>query len=139
LAKDYLTDYTCGTGDAVVERWRELGKFLLYRYLDGNVKDEQGNVKHPGYPASWYQKVAEATGDHLLVEKLEAERAAEEKKKLEVRRTAESLLTLLDARGVIVGDQARKKILETDNQKTLHKWLIRAATAESTDEVFDRH
>jgi dipeptidase len=137
LARDYLTKYTCRTGDAVVERWRELGKFLLYRYLDGNVKDERGNVKHPGYPESWYKKVAEATGDHLRVGKLEAELAAEQKKKQKARNTAESLLTLLEARGIAMDDQTRDKILETENQKTLEKWLIRAATAESTDEVFE--
>ncbi|UCG51058.1 MAG: C69 family dipeptidase [Candidatus Latescibacterota bacterium] len=136
LAKDYLTDYTKTAGETVVTRWRELGKFLLYKYLDGNVKNELGEVTHPGYPESWYEKVADATGDHLRVRKLEAERKAEEERKQKARKIAESLLSLLDARGVEVGDEARDRILNNEKSGELERWLVRAATAESTDEVF---
>jgi hypothetical protein len=48
-----------------VKRWKELGEFLIYKYLDGNVKDEHGKVTHPGYPKSWYKKIVDETGDHL--------------------------------------------------------------------------
>ena len=44
LARDYLTEYTVAAGDMVVERWRELHKQLLYKYLDGNVRDEHGKI-----------------------------------------------------------------------------------------------
>jgi hypothetical protein len=121
----------------VVERWRELGKFLLYKYLDGNVKNEHGEVEHPGYPESWYQTVADATGDHLRVQKLEAEKAAEKARKEEARRVAESLLVLLEARGIDVDDEARDRILNTEKSGQLEKWLVRAATAESVADVFD--
>ncbi len=137
LARDYLTDYTTTTGDAVVERWRELGKFLLYRYLDGNVKDENGKVTHPGYPESWYETVAEATGDHLRVQKLKAERAAEELNKQKARQIAESLLILLEARGIDVDDEARDRILSSEKPDQLKKWLVRAAAAESAANVFE--
>ncbi len=137
LAKDYLTEYTKSAGEDVVKRWRELGKFLLYKYLDGNVKNEHGEVTHPGYPESWYEKVVETTGDHLRVKKLEGERAAAEEKKQKAHTIAESLLKLLEARGISVGDEERDRILETEKADQLEKWLVRAATAESIGDVLD--
>ena len=41
--------------------------------MDGNLKDELGNVKHIGYPESWYRKVSGVTGDHLKYKPLEGE------------------------------------------------------------------
>jgi dipeptidase len=73
LAIDYVTEYSCRTADATVDRWRRLGTDLLVKYMDGNLKDELGNVKHIGYPESWYRKVSGATGDHLKYKPLEGE------------------------------------------------------------------
>lgn len=73
LATDYLTNYSVATGNATVARWKKLGEFLLYKFMDGNVKDELGNVKHPGYPASWYRIIARDTGDQLKMKKLPGE------------------------------------------------------------------
>ena len=53
------------------ERWKKLGEFLIYKYLDGNVKDELGNVTHPGYPKEWYRKISEETGEHFKVKEIE--------------------------------------------------------------------
>ncbi len=50
LARDRLTAYSVAEGEAVVRRWRKLGEFLIWKYLDGNVRDSQGNVTHPPYP-----------------------------------------------------------------------------------------
>jgi len=72
-ATDYLTDYCVNIGADVVQRWKKLGEFLLYKYLDGNVKTELGKVTHPGYPESWYRRIARETGDHLKMKKLEGE------------------------------------------------------------------
>ncbi|MCU0646127.1 MAG: C69 family dipeptidase [bacterium] len=71
MAREYLTEYSIKLGDATVQRWRKLGEFLLCKYLDGNVKDELGNVKHPPYPESWYRRIVKETGDHLKMKKLE--------------------------------------------------------------------
>ncbi len=65
LACDYLTEYSVTQGDETVKRWKKLGEFLLYKYLDGNMKTELGEVTHPGYPRAWYKHVAKETGDHL--------------------------------------------------------------------------
>ena len=121
------------------ERWREMHKQLLYKYLDGNVKDEKGHVTHPGYPESWYEKIAAATGDHLKLRKLEAEKKAEIAKKEEARKMAESLLTLLEARSIAVDNETREKILETEDPAQLKKWLVRAATIESTGDLFAKN
>lgn len=71
LAIDYLTEYSCNTAQATVDRWRKLGEDLLVKYMDGNVKNELGEVTHPPYPESWYRRIAEETGDRLKVRKLE--------------------------------------------------------------------
>ena len=73
LAVDYLTQYSVECGNSTVNRWRKLGEFLIYKYLDGNVKDELGHVTHPGYPKSWYKRIVDETGDHFMMKKLEQE------------------------------------------------------------------
>jgi dipeptidase len=62
-ARDYLTSYSVKQGEMVVARWRKLGEFLIWKYLDGNVRDTQGNVLHPKYPESWYRIIAKDHGD----------------------------------------------------------------------------
>ena len=77
LARDYLTAYSVKEGNDVVIRWKKLLEFLLYKYLDGNLKVIKANgqieVTHPGYPKEWYKRIVEETGDHFKVK--------EEKKK----------------------------------------------------------
>ena len=67
LARDHLTAYSVEQGDRVTARWRKLGERLVWKYLDGNVRDAQGNVTHPPYPAHWQKRIAEEGGDLLLV------------------------------------------------------------------------
>ncbi|MFO8073451.1 MAG: C69 family dipeptidase [Polyangia bacterium] len=73
LARDYLTEYSTAMAEETVERYRELGEFLLWKYLDGNVKDEHGEVEHPGYPRHWYERIIEERGDHFRLRKLPGE------------------------------------------------------------------
>ncbi|MCP4219894.1 MAG: dipeptidase [bacterium] len=75
MAIDYLTDYSVRMGENTVERWKKLGQYLLFKYLDGNVKvgnsrNEEKKVTHPGYPKAWYKHVAKETGDHLKIKKV---------------------------------------------------------------------
>jgi dipeptidase len=65
LARDYLTDYSVRAADETVARWRQLGETLVWKYLDGNVRDSQGNVTHPKYPDSWYRRIAAERGEAL--------------------------------------------------------------------------
>jgi hypothetical protein len=139
LARDYLTDYSKRMGAETVKRWRKLGEFLLYKYLDGNVKDELGGLTQPGYPESWYATVAKATGDHLKMGKLareEAEEAEAEAKERKAREgTAQAILTLLESRGIAAGDEARAKITKCEELETLQGWLLDAATTGSVEEL----
>ncbi len=70
LAIEYLTEYSVESGNNTVQRYRELGEFLIYKYLDGNVKNELGEVTHPGYPESWYRRIVDETGDHFEMKEL---------------------------------------------------------------------
>jgi dipeptidase len=79
LAKEFLTEFSHNTANNLLEQWKELGNFLLVKYLDGNVKQEKDGVflrnpwdfplspKHPEYPDTWKRTLIEQTGDKFLV------------------------------------------------------------------------
>ncbi|MHC1704310.1 MAG: dipeptidase [Tenuifilaceae bacterium] len=79
-AVQFLTDYSVNTGNYVVNRWEKLFEFLLIKFMDGNVKQEENGkfkyneynlcparVKNPEYPDWWKKNVIESTGDKLLM------------------------------------------------------------------------
>ncbi|HET7752660.1 MAG TPA: C69 family dipeptidase [Anaeromyxobacteraceae bacterium] len=78
LARDYLTRYSVEQGDRTTARWRKLGESLIAKYLDGNVRDEHGKVKHPDYPESWRRRMAQDGGDRLRVVKFPGEKDEDE-------------------------------------------------------------
>ncbi|MGI5203549.1 hypothetical protein ACQEU6_18495 [Spirillospora sp. CA-108201] len=55
----------------------------------------------------------------------------------EVMGEAKSVLKVLDARGLSVSDEMRERILACTDQEQLDQWLVRAATAERADHLFD--
>jgi len=77
LAREFLTDFSIEQTDITVNRWRELGNFLLVKYIDGNVHPEKNGVfkrnahgypahpHHPGYSKRYYKKIVDDTGDKL--------------------------------------------------------------------------
>lgn len=78
-ATKFLTDYSVSAGNQTVKEWKQLGEYLLVKYIDGNIKKEKNGVfernpygypaspDQPGYPDSWKKRVIEDTGDKLLV------------------------------------------------------------------------
>lgn len=76
-ARELLTDYSTAVAAATVARWEDLFRYLLVKYIDGNVKKERDGrfernewgfpkpPAHPGYPESWKRRVAEETGEKL--------------------------------------------------------------------------
>ena len=42
--KKYLTEYSCSTAQTLFENWSRLDKYLLLKYMDGNVKNEHKDV-----------------------------------------------------------------------------------------------
>lgn len=70
-----LTEFSSKAGANTVARWKELDNYLLVKYLDSNVKQEEnGEFKRnpwgypvrpqqPGYPDSWKKAVIEESGE----------------------------------------------------------------------------
>jgi hypothetical protein len=65
LMKRYLTDYSVGQAEMVVERWQDLAGHLITKYNDGYVKDEDGRPQDAGYPEEWLREVVRSRGDHF--------------------------------------------------------------------------
>jgi len=61
-------------------RWRKLGEQLIMKYLDGNLRDERGNVTHPGYSEQWRRRIAQDCGNHCKVGRLRGEPPPDEPK-----------------------------------------------------------
>jgi len=53
------------------------------------------------------------------------------------RGLAQSVLTMLEARGLAVPDAIRERILAEKDPDRLDRWLEKAVVASSVDEVFD--
>lgn len=78
-AVEFLTNYSCQLADQSTAAWRELGEYLMVKYIDGNVKlekdgkfvEENGLVAfphQPGYSEEFYRTIAEGDNvDHLKV------------------------------------------------------------------------
>jgi hypothetical protein len=83
LAREFLTDYSCNMGNYTVKRWKELGEFLLVKYLDGNQKQEKNGrflrnpwgypqpPSFPGYSDKWKENVIKESGDRFVYPKSE--------------------------------------------------------------------
>jgi dipeptidase len=78
LARDYVTAYSHRQTEKTVTLWRQLFERLFVKYLDGNVRDSQGNVTHPRYPDDWYRRIIDEKGDILKVNRFSTEPEEEE-------------------------------------------------------------
>lgn len=84
MARDFITDYSVNMGNYTVDRYKELGQFLLVKYIDGNIKKEENGVflrsengyplgpDQPGYSDSWKRVVVKDTGKKLKMPKGDA-------------------------------------------------------------------
>ncbi|MCD7935380.1 MAG: C69 family dipeptidase [Tannerellaceae bacterium] len=78
-ARQFLTWYSTTTADQATARWKELGEYLLVKYIDGNVKkEENGAFKRnvygmpesphfPGYDEAYYRTIVKDAGERLKV------------------------------------------------------------------------
>ncbi len=64
-ARKMLTEYSEKASADVVARWTKLGPELLMKYLDGNVRAEDGKITHPRYPDWFYKSIVEARPGHF--------------------------------------------------------------------------
>ncbi|MBT5530957.1 MAG: dipeptidase [Cytophagia bacterium] len=79
LAIEFITNYSVNTANNLVDDWRELGEFLLTKYIDGNIKKEKEGMfertatgypagpDQPGYPDWWLKKVVETSNGKFEV------------------------------------------------------------------------
>ncbi|MEG1935284.1 MAG: C69 family dipeptidase, partial [Rikenellaceae bacterium] len=79
-AAKFLTEYSIETAQNMFNKWSDLDKYLMVKYIDGNVKKENeggfidnGNKcniptmpNFPGYSQKWKDAVAKDTGDKLI-------------------------------------------------------------------------
>ena len=77
------TEYTVNTAQTLFNNWVKLDKYLMVKYIDGNVKGEDengfldngngrnipGKIEQPGYSEKWKRSVAADNGKILEVKK----------------------------------------------------------------------
>jgi hypothetical protein len=78
-ARRFLTWFSASTADNATARWKQLGEYLLVKYIDGNVKkEENGRFKRnpyglpvspdfPGYDDAFYREIVKSAGENLEV------------------------------------------------------------------------
>lgn len=69
LLTAYLTDYSISHAERVVDRWRELAEFLITKYNDGYVQDENHRPREEGYPEEWLREVIRARPEQFRLER----------------------------------------------------------------------
>lgn len=82
-ARKIATAFTVATAQQLFAQWVELDKYLMVKYIDGNVKGENeqgfiengngvaipGKIEQPGYSEAWKRAVAKDKGEILKVVK----------------------------------------------------------------------
>ncbi|MEG0795700.1 MAG: C69 family dipeptidase [Odoribacter sp.] len=71
-AIEFLTSFSCNTGDQLTDTWRDFYGYLFARYMDGNIKtalpgEKNPNVKQPALPEWYLRNIIEKAGDKLKV------------------------------------------------------------------------
>lgn len=76
---EYLNAYSVKQAQNAFDRWKQLGEFLMIKYMDGVVRkekdgkflrNEHGGTESPdrvGYPKKFYEEVVKETGDKYKV------------------------------------------------------------------------
>ena len=78
-ARNFLTWFSTTTAVEATARWKQLGEYLLVKYIDGNVKkEENGQFKRnsygmpsspdfPGYDDDYYRSIVNSAGERIKV------------------------------------------------------------------------
>jgi dipeptidase len=70
FASAFLTRYCVDSAEMNVERWRQLGDFLVTRYNDGYIQNEKHRPEEVGYPKPWLSDSARKEGRRRAVREL---------------------------------------------------------------------
>lgn len=82
-ARKFVTEFSVNRAQELFAKWVELDKYLMVKYIDGNVKGEDekgfidngngldlpGKIEQPGYTERWKRAVAADNGEVLKVVK----------------------------------------------------------------------
>lgn len=73
-ALNFITNFSCQTGNQLVDTWRDLYGYLFCKYMDGNVKtavpgEKNPKVVQPALPEWYLRMLIEQTGKKLEVVK----------------------------------------------------------------------
>ena len=81
--RELLTTYSCQAAEYSTTAWKELGEFLMVKFLDGNVKSQNPDgsfvtneyglpdkIQFPGYSQEYYEWIVRQTGKHLLLKEV---------------------------------------------------------------------
>ena len=73
-AREFITDFSVNTANALTYRWKSFYKYLFTKYMDGNVKTPNPghlnpHLKQPGYSKKFYKQIVKETGDKFLMPK----------------------------------------------------------------------
>ena len=71
-AKDFLTAHVSKNSETLQARWKKLGEFLVWKYLDGNVRGDRGEVTHPKHSEAWTRRIVKDHGEVVKVRKVDA-------------------------------------------------------------------
>ncbi|MDR2424257.1 MAG: C69 family dipeptidase [Prevotellaceae bacterium] len=78
-AVEFVTDFSVNTAASTVRQWKELDRYLLVKYIDGNIKKENNgeflrtptgipaSPEQPQLPESWRRTIKNEAGDKLKV------------------------------------------------------------------------
>lgn len=69
---EFLTEFSCNTGNQLVDTWRDFYGYLFARYMDGNIKtavpgEKNPQVEQPALPEWYLRTIIEKTGDKLRI------------------------------------------------------------------------
>jgi dipeptidase len=68
LMREFLTNYSVSTGEAVFRNWQEVAGSILVKHVDGYVKSPQGRAREVGYSPEWLKRVVADRPDQFKVE-----------------------------------------------------------------------
>lgn len=63
----FLTNYSAKTGEWVHQQWLDLGDFIITKYNDGYIKDENNRIQTKGYSEAWLRFVRDQDPDKHLI------------------------------------------------------------------------
>ena len=74
LIGKYLTNYCVGNAETNIKKWWDLADFLVTKYNDGYIQDEDGRPREIGYPGSWLRREAKENPQKGLKQKRKGDR-----------------------------------------------------------------